>query len=309
MFRWRLPVATLLIVALVALGYLDHHAAVPCVWLAPALVVFVALATHELLRLCNRVGLKPPAALAYCGTVLVALSPCAALLARGGNIASSGNCPSPSGSSLLLAYGSAWTLVALVACVMTALVAEMVRYQTPGRSTANLAACLAVINYLGLTLSFAVELRLRWGVGALASAILVAKMADTGAYAAGKSLGRHPLATRLSPSKTWEGVLGAFALGLVASWVAFQYLVPTHSPAPVPSPASFPYGWAIYGLLITGAGVVGDLAESLLKRDAQCKDSSTWIPGLGGVLDMLDSVLFAAPVAYLSWQFGLVQLP
>lgn len=309
MLRWRLPVATLLIVMLVALGWLDHRAAVPCLWLVPALVVFLVLATGELLQLCNAVGLKPSRPVAYCGTVVVAVSPCAVLLARGGNAPLASPSPSPPDSFLLLANGSGWTLLVLGTCVVAALVAEMMRYQTPGRSTANLAACLLIINYLGFTMSFAVEIRLRWGVGALASAILVAKMADTGAYAVGKSFGRRKLAARLSPSKTWEGVLGAFAFGLAASWAAFQWLVPTHPATSVATGTSFPHGWAVYGLLITGAGIVGDLAESLLKRDAQRKDSSTWIPGLGGVLDMLDSVILAAPVAYVAWRFGLVGTP
>ena len=61
-----------------------------------------------------------------------------------------------------------------------------------------------------------------------------------------------------------------------------------------------------YGALLAVAGMAGDLAESLLKRDMQCKDSSTWLPGLGGVLDIIDAVLFAGPVAWLCWTFGLV---
>jgi phosphatidate cytidylyltransferase len=62
----------------------------------------------------------------------------------------------------------------------------------------------------------------------------------------------------------------------------------------------------LYGLLVAVAGMVGDLAESLLKRDMKCKDSSTWMPGLGGVLDILDSLLVAGPVAYGCWVVGLV---
>ena len=66
------------------------------------------------------------------------------------------------------------------------------------------------------------------------------------------------------------------------------------------------WGWIAFGLLVGGAGMVGDLAESLLKRDVGRKDSSTWMPGFGGVLDVLDSLLLSAPVAWACWAFGLV---
>jgi phosphatidate cytidylyltransferase len=65
-------------------------------------------------------------------------------------------------------------------------------------------------------------------------------------------------------------------------------------------------GWLIYGILLGGAGMLGDLAESLLKRDVGRKDSSDWLPGFGGVLDIVDSLLLAAPVAWACWRFGLV---
>jgi phosphatidate cytidylyltransferase len=66
------------------------------------------------------------------------------------------------------------------------------------------------------------------------------------------------------------------------------------------------WAWLVYGIVIAVAGIVGDLSESLLKRDMERKDSSTWIPGLGGVLDVLDSLLIAAPAAYLCWVTGIV---
>jgi phosphatidate cytidylyltransferase len=76
---------------------------------------------------------------------------------------------------------------------------------------------------------------------------------------------------------------------------------------PAPNIAAAPaWGWLAYGLIVGVAGMLGDLAESLIKRDLGRKDSSDWMPGFGGVLDVLDSILFAAPVAYLCWALGLV---
>jgi len=118
--------------------------------------------------------------------------------------------------------------------------------------------------------------------------ILVTKMGDAGAFAIGRLMGRHTLVARISPRKTVEGFVGGvlvsaatavLALGMVPQWV---------------SPA---YGF-IVGLILGLAGQVGDLAESLIKRDCQVKDSGRLLPGLGGVLDVLDSLLFTAPLFY-----------
>jgi phosphatidate cytidylyltransferase len=153
-------------------------------------------------------------------------------------------------------------------------------------------------------LSFVVQLRMEWGIGALASLVIVVKMGDTGAYMLGRLFGRHKMAPRISPAKTIEGAIGALVFSCVGSWATFTWLVPLLEPAG--SPTRPWWIWILFGLLVGTAGMVGDLAESLLKRDAGCKDSSTWLPGLGGVLDMLDSILLAAPVAWLCWASGLV---
>lgn len=136
------------------------------------------------------------------------------------------------------------------------------------------------------------------------SLVIVVKMCDTGAYTVGRLIGRRKMAPVLSPKKTIEGAIGGLVFACLGSWAAFHWLTPaiTHSSRP-PSPA---WGWLAYGLLVAMAGMLGDLAESLLKRDLGRKDSSTWMPGFGGVLDVLDSIILAAPVAYLCWTFGLV---
>jgi phosphatidate cytidylyltransferase len=118
--------------------------------------------------------------------------------------------------------------------------------------------------------------------------LLVVKFTDIGAYFGGRSLGRHKLILWLSPGKTWEGlVCGIITAGLVG--MAF---------APRVAHLSLPKAF-IFGVIIGGVGQLGDLMESMMKRDADVKDSGRLIPGFGGILDVIDSPLFAAPFAYL----------
>jgi len=122
--------------------------------------------------------------------------------------------------------------------------------------------------------------------------LLVVKSTDIGAYFGGRALGKHKLIPWLSPGKTWEGLLcgllTAGAVGAVcAKWI---------------NPPNYHLEWwkgLIFGMVIGGIGQLGDLLESLMKRDAEVKDSSNLIPGFGGVLDVIDSPLLAAPFAYL----------
>jgi phosphatidate cytidylyltransferase len=305
MLRTRLIVGTLMIAALVGLCWLDHFAAIPGAWLAPVLVAFTLLATQELLGLFAAKGLTPTAPVVYLGNLLVVLSPWGPVV---GNVI--GGVP---GSSILKPNPVMFGLTAngilvgaLAISVVLALLAEMARYEGPGRVTENLAATLFAILYLGLMLGFVVRLRLAWGIGALASLVIVVKMGDTGAYFCGKAFGRHRMTPRLSPSKTIEGAIGAIVFSVLASWAVFEWLVPITTPGvPHAGAHASVLGSIAFGVLIGIAGIFGDLAESLLKRDAACKDSSSWVPGLGGVLDMLDSILLAAPLAYACWRFGL----
>ena len=112
----------------------------------------------------------------------------------------------------------------------------------------------------------------------------------------------------LSPKKTIEGAIGAFVCGMGAAiafgkWVvpAILAMVADGDVAETSAEVGPLWAWALYGLVITAAGMVGDLAESLIKRDSQVKDSSSWVPGLGGVLDIMDSITFSLVPAYLFW--------
>ena len=118
--------------------------------------------------------------------------------------------------------------------------------------------------------------------------ILAVSGNDTGALAAGMAFGKHKMAPRISPNKTWEGFVGGVVLGTVAAAVLGYFILDG--------------AWltgALAGAAAAVAGVLGDLSESAIKRDISVKDMSSFLPGHGGILDRIDSMLVAAPVAYV----------
>lgn len=115
---------------------------------------------------------------------------------------------------------------------------------------------------------------------------------DTGAYLAGKSFGRHKLFERISPNKTWEGFVGGVVLAVLAGMILSHYF------------GVFPFWcWVCMALIIGVFGTLGDLVESLLKRNIGVKDSGNILPGHGGLLDRFDGLLMAAPLVYLFLRF------
>ena len=122
--------------------------------------------------------------------------------------------------------------------------------------------------------------------------ILVTKFSDSGAYAVGSLIGRHKMIPRISPGKTWEGFGGAIAVATGTS-VLFAHLAGDRLPGMTPGHA------VVLGVILSTTAVVGDLIESIFKREAGVKDSGKFFPGIGGVLDLLDSLLFNAPIMYL----------
>jgi phosphatidate cytidylyltransferase len=122
--------------------------------------------------------------------------------------------------------------------------------------------------------------------------VLVTKFSDCGAYAVGSLIGKHKMIPRISPGKTWEGFGGAIVVSTGAS-VLFYLVAPSHLLGMNLCHA------LILGIVLSGGAVVGDLIESLFKREAGLKDSGKLFPGIGGILDLLDSLLFNAPLMYL----------
>jgi phosphatidate cytidylyltransferase len=121
--------------------------------------------------------------------------------------------------------------------------------------------------------------------------MVVTKFSDMGAYVFGSLFGRHPFAPHISPKKTWEGFFGALVLSSLGSYWLYA-LIPGRL-------AAFRLDdVVILGLLLGFGAVVGDLAESIIKRSAHTKDSSRILPGIGGTLDLIDSLLFTAPLMY-----------
>jgi phosphatidate cytidylyltransferase len=154
---------------------------------------------------------------------------------------------------------------------------------------------MAGVLYVGWLLSFLVALRLDAGRDWVFLALFVTFGSDTAAFFVGRALGRHRLAPRISPGKTWEGaVAGLFG----AVIISLLFTLPT----PLQLPLS--YGRAILlGVLVSIFGQLGDLVESLLKRHVGVKESGSLMPGHGGLLDRMDSVVFAGVVVYLYYIF------
>ena len=122
--------------------------------------------------------------------------------------------------------------------------------------------------------------------------VLITKLSDTGAYATGSLIGRHKMIPRISPGKTWAGFVGAIVVSTLASLLFVHFL----------GSKMAGMNWihaTILGIILSVGAVVGDLIESLFKREAGLKDSGRFFPGIGGILDLLDSLLFNAPVMYL----------
>ena len=287
MLRWRLLLGGMLIAALVGLVRLDYLSSVPATWLFPLAVLAAVGAASEVVSLLAASGRRPLASVIYGGTLAVIASNAIPLFVL-------------RESDPLARLG--WPLLAFTLSVLAALIGEMIRYRQPGGVMVNVALAVFGVAYAGLLLTFAVQLRVlgqgNEGLVALVALIAVVKFGDTGAYTVGRLVGRHKMAPLISPGKTWEGAGGAVVFALLGSWLSFTQL-PRWMAAPIAQPS---WAWIVFGLVVGLAGLLGDLAESLFKRDVGSKDSSTWMPGFGGVLDLLDSILFAAPVAFLCWQ-------
>ncbi len=193
-------------------------------------------------------------------------------------------------------YGGAgglwWAFVVGVLVVSLWRIVELARPSMRAEGitlSTDLAAGIFVLAYVPLLAGFAVVMSAQPGGEWWVLAYLIIVIAiDTGAYAAGVLFGRHPMAPKISPKKTWEGFAGSVVAATVAGVLLAIFMIGT--------------AWwigLILALALVGAATLGDLTESLIKRDLGIKDISTWLPGHGGFLDRLDSMLPSTVVAYL----------
>ncbi|MGA2619129.1 MAG: phosphatidate cytidylyltransferase [Thermoguttaceae bacterium] len=339
MLCWRLLLGTLLIAAVAGLCWLDARSAIPGLWLMPLLVAVTLLATQEVLWLLRARGSRPLAWTVYAGNLLIVLGSwtpllptavglrytplrfflppagppiailvIAILMVLWGEMARgrrpNGNSPLPLGGErqgTAAAPHSEGNHLPATSHQPPATLATPATPQAAGNNgaLANCAGGVFALVYVGLMLAIAVQIRLGIGLFALAAWIITVKMGDIGAYTVGRLIGRHKLAPTISPGKTVEGAFGAVLFACLGSWSAAVFL-----PLWLPGRCDILLVLSLlfyFGPLMALAGMAGDLFESLLKRDAGCKDSSPWLPGFGGVLDIIDSLLLSAPVAWLLW--------
>lgn len=178
------------------------------------------------------------------------------------------------------------------------------------------AAAVFAFAYIALPMGMLVQLRQQWaGAFYLFYLLLVVWAGDIFAYFIGKSIGRHLMAPRISPKKTWEGAAASLIASVAIGWLLFRYALPLSTTLlrvglierrdglfGLEQPAMAPI--IVLTIVLNVAAQLGDLVESLLKRGAGVKDSGAILPGHGGMLDRIDALLFAAPILwyYASWR-------
>lgn len=201
-------------------------------------------------------------------------------------------------------YDSGWSMGWLALATTLAFVMQAARSRAR-QAAANIAATLFIIVYAGGLTGFLVRIRMEIGgadgVLLLLLSIFTIKINDTGAFFIGRSFGRRKMIEWLSPKKTWEGFAGGIASAIVFALIAGSILRYTGTPIEGAGLLAYPWGLILFGLIMGLASVIGDLCASLLKRDAEVKDTGAVVPGMGGALDILDSLLIGAPAAWFFW--------
>lgn len=210
------------------------------------------------------------------------------------------------GTARCLARSDEWT-TAILACTVLVLLVRQFPQKHNDKPLPTIACTLLGVLYIPFLASFVVKLALvsggvDWkttlagtpGFYLILYLALASKLTDAGAFFVGGALGRHKLFPRLSPGKTWEGFAGGIVTCLVTSILFFRLVGSDRLGGIVVTPCHS----VILSLVLAIAGMTGDLAESLLKRASMLKDSGKSVPGVGGALDVVDSVLFVAPLFY-----------
>jgi len=179
-----------------------------------------------------------------------------------------------------------WELLFIVLTLLFLIVMQFLRRENSG-VIVGISTTMFGILYVAWFFSFLIKIRyLTNGLGLLVSVLMITKLGDIGAYLIGSRFGKTPLIPRISPKKSVEGAIGGLIFSILGALASRAFL-------------NFPYSHLIFtGILLGILGQLGDLSESLMKRDCQVKDSGSFAPGIGGVLDLIDSLLFTGPVFY-----------
>jgi phosphatidate cytidylyltransferase len=279
--RHRLPVSVVLIASFVGILIVDgwtapYHA----IWMTLVVLAGI-LATVELIPLLTATIARPFVVPLFAGTILCLASNAMTSVSMAQGVDSLG----PLGCAFVVSI-----IVAFSAGVRT--------FDDITPVTPRVASTILGIAYIGVLGSFLAQLRFlnghENGIYALALVVGATKGTDIGAYTFGKLFGRHLMTPRLSPKKTWEGAAGGliFAIAIVSG---LTWLEGSARGSVTLS------GWPMilaFALTVSIAGQTGDLAESMLKRESKVKDASSVIPGFGGILDLLDSLMLAAPAGW-----------
>lgn len=295
MLAWRLALSAVLIPSFIALFWVDAKYCGPRAWVFSGLCMLLAVrCVWELVGLLRARDL--PARFGrtalYC-VLLIGVTCGLHWLIEDPDL-------DIHGIAVPFSFGA--TSFVYVLCVLLIFLNGCLEYRAPGRSVEQLGCELLIVSYIGLLT--ATTAQLRWIAGgeagylALGSLLVAVKMGDTGAYTLGRLFGKRKMVPLLSPGKTWMGGLGAVLAGGLGAWAWLHFATPLFNPA-WKSPAAH---WAIlYGVVLSIVGLIGDLAESLIKRDVGRKDAANLLPGMGGVLDLMDSILYAGPIALILW--------
>jgi phosphatidate cytidylyltransferase len=228
-------------------------------------VIAVVLALGEFYALASRLGCKSQPVAGYAAALVVIAS--------------------------FLFEGPAIAVAAMAGLAIAGLAAATATPEEMNRSLVGVSVTIFGVIYIALLAGFLVGIRMM--PNALGSKLLtmffaLVMMTDTGAYYTGRAIGRHKLAPRVSPGKTIEGAIGGFLTAVLTGYICklifFREAPLTHA--------------LLLGAAIGVVGQIGDLAESMLKRGSGVKDSGNLLPGHGGMLDRIDSILFCAPLVY-----------
>ena len=264
MFRQRIVVTAIIIPLAIFVIYFGSYI------YQITIITLLAIAAWEYIKLLKKIELNPAIPLVILGVILLPLIR----------------------ALVQFNYGSA-TLTLLIFGIAAY---HIIQYErTDSNPSADFSASLSVILYIGFLGSYLISLRsLPDGMWWTFLTLPTVWIADSGAYLIGSAFGKHKLATKTSPNKTWEGYFGGILTGILGA-IGLLLLYQN----------TFQAGLTIslleagfLGLIISAAIPLGDLTESMIKRQASSKDSGTLFPGHGGIFDRLDSLFWAAPIGY-----------